>query len=66
VENTSEQDRRIDDYTCCVRRRPWYPIPDILPATGVPLAMLGLLGPGLLATGLVLSIRRLRRHRRSA
>jgi hypothetical protein len=66
VESKAERDRRIGNYTCCPRRRPWYPIPDILPATGVPLVTLGLLGPGLLATGVALSLRRLRRHRRSA
>ena len=56
----------LADYTACNRRRPWYPIPDILPATGVPLISVGLFGWGLMAAGLVLSVCRLWRQRRSA
>lgn len=62
----AEQDAETANYTACIRRRPWYPIPDILPATGVPLVTVGLFGCGLMAAGFTLSMVRLRGQRRSA
>ena len=61
-ESKEARDARISNYTCCPRRRPWYPIIDVLPqtATPLPLPLIGLLGLGLLATAAGLARRRLR------
>jgi uncharacterized protein YbaR (Trm112 family) len=56
------RDARIANYTCCPRRRPWYPIIDVLPQTATPLPLIGLAGLALLATAAGLA--RLRRARR--
>jgi uncharacterized protein YbaR (Trm112 family) len=60
AESKEAQDARISNYTCCPRRRPWYPIVDVLPQTATPLPLIGLLGLGLLALGAGLARRRLR------
>lgn len=49
VESRAARDARIANYTCCPRRRPWYPIIDVLPQTATPLPLIGMLGLGLLA-----------------
>lgn len=60
TENADARDARISNYTCCPRRRPWYPIIDMLPQTATPLPLIGLLGLGLLAVAAGLARRRLR------
>lgn len=60
VETTEARESRIANYTACPRRRPWYPIIDVLPQTATPLPLIGLLGLGLLATAAGLSRRRLK------
>ncbi len=62
AESSNARDARISNYTCCPRRRPWYPIIDVLPqtATPLPLPLIGLLGLGLLAVAAGLARRRLR------
>jgi hypothetical protein len=62
VESKEARDARIANYTCCPRRRPWYPIIDLLPQTATPLPLIGLAGLALLATSAGLA--RLRRARR--
>lgn len=59
-ESKEARDARISNYTCCPRRRPWYPIIDVLPQTATPLPLIGLLGLGLLATAAGLASRRRR------
>jgi len=59
TESRAERDARIANYTCCPRRRPWYPIIDLLPQTATPLPLIGLAGLGLLATAAGLARRRL-------
>lgn len=59
VESTEPADSRIANYTCCPRRRPWYPIVDILPKTAGPVPVMGLVGAGLLAIAAALRGRRL-------
>lgn len=59
-ESKEARDARISNYTCCPRRRPWYPIIDVLPQTATPLPLIGLLGLGLLATAAGLARRRFR------
>jgi hypothetical protein len=46
---------RIANYTCCTRRRPWYPIIAFLPQTATPLPLIGMLGLALLAVAAVLA-----------
>jgi len=60
AEGKEARDARISNYTCCPRRRPWYPIIDVLPQTATPLPLIGLLGLGLLAVAAGLARRRLR------
>jgi len=60
AESKEARDARISNYTCCPRRRPWYPIVDVLPQTATPLPLIGLLGLGLLAMAAGLARRRLR------
>lgn len=60
AESEEARDARISNYTCCPRRRPWYPIIDVLPQTATPLPLIGLLGFGLLAVAAGLARRRLR------
>lgn len=60
VQPAESSDARISNYTCCPRRRPWYPIIDLLPQTATPLPLIGLLGLGLLAVAAGLARRRLR------
>jgi hypothetical protein len=60
AESKEARDARISNYTCCPRRRPWYPIIDVLPQTATPLPLIGLLGLGLLAVASGLARRRLR------
>jgi len=60
TESKAARDARIANYTCCPRRRPWYPIIDVLPQTATPLPLIGLLGLGLLTVAAGLA------HRRSA
>jgi hypothetical protein len=60
AESKEARDARISNYTCCPRRRPWYPIVDVLPQTATPLPLIGLLGLGLLAVAAGLTRRRLR------
>ena len=60
AESSDARDARISNYTCCPRRRPWYPIIDVLPQTATPLPLIGLLGLGLLAVAAGLARRRLR------
>jgi len=60
VQPAESSDARISNYTCCPRRRPWYPIIDLLPQTATPLPLIGLLGLGLLAGAAGLARRRLR------
>jgi hypothetical protein len=60
AESKEARDARISNYTCCPRRRPWYPIIDVLPQTATPLPLIGLLGLGLLAVAAGLARRRLR------
>jgi hypothetical protein len=59
AESSEARDARISNYTCCPRRRPWYPIIDVLPQTATPLPLIGLLGLGLLAVAAGLARRRL-------
>jgi hypothetical protein len=58
AESKAARDARIANYTCCPRRRPWYPIIDVLPQTATPLPLIGLLGLGLLAVAAGLAHRR--------
>lgn len=58
ADSKAARDARIANYTCCPRRRPWYPIIDVLPQTATPLPLLGLLGLGLLAVAAGLAHRR--------
>jgi LPXTG-motif cell wall-anchored protein len=58
AESRGARDARIANYTCCPRRRPWYPIIDVLPQTATPLPLIGLLGLGLLAVAAGLARRR--------
>jgi LPXTG-motif cell wall-anchored protein len=58
AESKAERDARIANYTCCPRRRPWYPIISMLPQTATPLPLIGLVGLGLLATAAGLARRR--------
>jgi uncharacterized protein YbaR (Trm112 family) len=60
AESREARDARISNYTCCPRRRPWYPIIDVLPQTATPLPLIGLIGLGLLAVAAGLARRRLR------
>jgi len=60
AESGDDRDARISNYTCCPRRRPWYPIIDVLPQTATPLPLIGVLGLGLLAVAAGLTRRRLR------
>ncbi len=60
AESKDARDARISNYTCCPRRRLWYPIIDVLPQTATPLPLIGLLGLGLLAVAVGLAHRRLR------
>ncbi len=60
VESAEPTASRIAGYTCCPRRRPWYPIVDILPKTAGPAPVMGLLGAVLLGTAAALRGRRLR------
>ena len=59
-ESATAREARIANYTCCPRRRPWYPIMDVLPPTASPLPLFGLAGVGLLGVGAALRRRRLR------
>lgn len=59
-ESKEARDARVANYTCCPRRRPWYPIIDVLPQTATPLPLIGLAGLGLLATAAGLARRRLK------
>jgi hypothetical protein len=62
AESKEARDARIANYTCCPRRRPWYPIIDVLPQTATPLPLIGLAGLALLATATGLAgLRRARR-----
>jgi hypothetical protein len=47
VESSGPPDSQIANYTCCPRRRPRYPIVDVLPMTAGPLPVMGLPGAGL-------------------
>jgi LPXTG-motif cell wall-anchored protein len=58
AESKAARDARIANYTCCPRRRPWYPIIDVLPQTATPLPLVGLLGLGLLTVAAGLAHRR--------
>jgi LPXTG-motif cell wall-anchored protein len=58
VESRADRDARIANYTCCPRRRPWYPIIDVLPQTATPLPLVGVLGLGLLVLAAGLGHRR--------
>jgi LPXTG-motif cell wall-anchored protein len=58
AESKAARDARIANYTCSPRRRPWYPIIDVLPQTATPLPLIGLLGLGLLAVAAGLAHRR--------
>jgi hypothetical protein len=60
VQPAESTDARISNYTCCPRRRPWYPIVDLLPQTATPLPLIGLLGLGLLSVAAGLARRRYR------
>jgi len=62
VELEQPLEQRIATYTCCKRRRPWYPIPEFLPVTASPLPLFGLLGMSMLGAAALLRHRRLRRH----
>ena len=62
AESKEARDARIANYTCCPRRRPWYPIIDVLPQTATPLPLVGMLGASLLA--MAAGLARLRRARR--
>jgi hypothetical protein len=62
TESRAERDARIANYTCCPRRRPWYPIIDLLPQTATPLPLIGLAGLGLLGMATGLAHRRLKRR----
>jgi len=62
VESPEPTDSRIANYTCCPRRRPWYPIVDVLPTTAGPLPFMGLAGAGLLLVAAVLRRHRLKRR----
>ena len=61
-ETREARDARISNYTCCPRRRPWYPIIDLLPQTATPLPLIGLAGLGLLGMATGLAHRRLKRR----
>ncbi len=60
VESTEPTASRIASYTCCPRRRPWYPIVGILPKTAGPAPVMGLMGAVLLMTAAALRGLRLR------
>ena len=62
AESKEARDARIANYTCCPRRRPWYPIIDVLPQTATPLPLIGLAGLALLATAAGLARLRRARH----
>jgi hypothetical protein len=62
VESTGPAESRFGNYTCCPRRRPWYPIVDVLPLTAGPLPVMGLVGAALLVIAAALRGRHLRRH----
>jgi hypothetical protein len=65
IESTASKaarDARIANYTCCPRRRPWYPIVDVLPTTATPFAFAGILGVVLLTVAGRLAHRRRTRH----
>ena len=62
VESAESRDARIANYTCCPRRRPWYPVVEFLPMTAGPLPFMGLVGVGLLAAAAALRQHRLRRR----
>lgn len=60
LESAGPAESRIGNFTCCPRRRPWYPIVDVLPTTAGPLPFMGLAGAGLLLVATVLRRYRLR------
>lgn len=62
VESTEPTASRIANYTCCPRRRPWYPVVDILPKTAGEPPVMGLVGVVLLVTAAAMRGRRLRRR----
>jgi hypothetical protein len=62
VESDAAREARIANYTCCPRRRPWYPVVELLPMTAAPLPLMGLLGAGLLVTAAAIRLRRLTRR----
>lgn len=62
VESRESRDARIANYTCCPRRRPWYPVVEFLPMTAGPLPFMGLVGVGLLAAAAAIRHHRLRRR----
>lgn len=62
VESAESRDARIANYTCCPRRRPWYPVVEFLPMTAGPLPFMGLVGVGLLAAAAAIRHHRLRRR----
>ncbi len=62
VESDAARDARIANYTCCPRRRPWYPVVEMLPMTAAPLPLMGLLGAGLLVAAAAIRRRRLSRR----
>jgi hypothetical protein len=62
VESDAGRDARIANYTCCPRRRPWYPVVELLPMTAAPLPLVGLLGAGLLVAAAAIRRRRLTRR----
>lgn len=59
LESPTERNARIANYTCCPRRRPWYPIPELLPATNTPLPLLAWSSLGLLVLAASIRIARL-------
>lgn len=62
VESGESRDARIANYTCCPRRRPWYPVVEFLPMTAGPLPLMGLAGVVLLAAAAAVRHHRLRRR----
>jgi len=62
VESDAAREARIANYTCCPRRRPWYPVVEMLPMTAAPLPLVGLLGAGLLVAAAAIRRRRLSRR----